>query len=272
MKDILVPLDTTDLCELRIDAAITLAEKFDSHITGLYAKRTIDQVFYGEAYTEMVIAAMTEYREKETADVTKLFNDRLKLRYAKSDLKIEKFQEDRSFGTHANLADLIVTAQHDSTTQISNKNNQPEHLVMSSGRPVLVVPYIGFPKTMGDHVMVAWDKSREATRAVHDALPILKKAKSVSVFSVTDRRTGEQEAVGADLAEHLARHDVNVETKPVVSENLSVADYMLSSASDLDIDMIVMGAYGHSRLREYTFGGTTRSILKSMTVPVFMAH
>jgi len=215
---------------------------------------------------------LQEQVEQENEAVTNLFNDCVKSTAAKCTLKIAKPYPYNAFFEQANLSDIIVAGQLNPEKHIYGDKNQPEHLVMESGKPVLIVPYIGFPQSMGKNVMVAWDQSREASRAIHDAMPLLEKAENVHVCSVVNKKESETEIVAADLAEHLARHNINVETHPTVHTDVPVAETLLSRAADHDIDLMVMGAYGHSRLREYTLGGTTRTILKSMTLPVLMTH
>ena len=120
--------------------------------------------------------------------------------------------------------------------------------------------------------MVCWDGSRAATRAIADAMPFLEKAKQVEVVVVGNKPPKSDEVPGADLGQHLARHGVKVDVKRITSPDIDVASTILSYAADSSADMIVMGGYGHSRLREFVLGGVTRGILESMTVPVLMSH
>ena len=117
---------------------------------------------------------------------------------------------------------------------------------------------------------MAWNANREAARAVHDAMPLLTHAESVVVLSVDPQ--DERHFAGADIATHLARHGVNVEARRSVAPNIPIGDELLNMASDLGSDLMVMGAYGHSRLREAVFGGVTRHLLRHMTIPVLMSH
>src|SRR5262249_44560338 len=123
--------------------------------------------------------------------------------------------------------------------------------------------------TVGERVLVAWAHSREATRAVHDALPLLKLAKSVTVMEVNPEP---DHLGGADIALHLTRHGVKAEVASTTSGDINNGDAILSRAADLTADLLVMGGYGHSRLREFAFGGVTRHILEHMTLPVLMSH
>jgi nucleotide-binding universal stress UspA family protein len=146
-----------------------------------------------------------------------------------------------------------------------------EAALFSSGRPVLVVTYIQKAGLKVDRVMVCWDGSRNAARAVADAMPLLKKAKLIDVVTV-DSRERRNDIAGVEITEHLARHGIMVELKPIVASDSDVASAILSYAADASIDLIIMGGYGHSRLREFILGGATRGMLEAMTVPTLMAH
>jgi nucleotide-binding universal stress UspA family protein len=137
---------------------------------------------------------------------------------------------------------------------------------------VIFVPYIFKGAAQLDRVMVCWDGSRAATRAVADSLPLLGKAKQVEIVIVASGRPKSDEVPGADLAQHLARHGLKVDVKRITSPDIDVPSTILSYAADSSADLIVMGGYGHSRLREFVLGGVTRSLLESMTVPVLMSH
>jgi len=275
MKDILVSIDGTDSDKASIDAALSLAERFDAHITCLYEEKQYGFRSYADLYADAIAAAFDKQLFEENTAITRQFKDITRSRKNKCTLEIEQPLSDNTVLSYAYVNDIIVCAQHDAEKKtIFGDRNLPEHLVMGSGKPVLIIPYIGFPKTIGKNVIVAWDKSREASRAIHDALPLLVQAEKVHLFSVISKDEGENElAAATDLATHLSRHDVSVDTSPYVFDNdVSVAEMLLSRASDYGADLIVMGAYGHSRLREYTLGGTTRTILNSMTIPVLMTH
>ena len=123
-----------------------------------------------------------------------------------------------------------------------------------------------------DRVMVCWDGSWVAARAIGDAMPLLQRAGRVEVVIVTKERGKQDQIEGADMGAHLARHGLNVEVKRIPTGDIDVAAMLLSHAADEGIDFIVMGGYGHSRLREFVLGGVTRSILQSMTAPVLMSH
>ncbi len=123
-----------------------------------------------------------------------------------------------------------------------------------------------------DRVMVCWDGSRNAARAINDAMPFLSRAKAVDVVTIDTKEDKTGEIKGVDIAQHLARHGLNVELRRINAGDVDVANVILSDAADRDADFIVMGGYGHSRLREFVLGGATRGILSSMTVPTLMSH
>jgi nucleotide-binding universal stress UspA family protein len=175
------------------------------------------------------------------------------------------------FSRIARRFDLSVVAQAE-PEKSAVEEVIAEAALFESGRPVIVVPYIQKGPFKLDQVMVCWDGSRAAARAIGDAVPLLKQSKRVEIVIVANERGKEDEIAGADLGEHLARHDLNVEVKRTVLGDIDVADILLSHAADSGADFMVMGGYGHSRLREFVLGGVTRSIFRTMTVPVLMAH
>jgi nucleotide-binding universal stress UspA family protein len=137
---------------------------------------------------------------------------------------------------------------------------------------VIVVPYIQRAGLTLNRVMACWDGSRCAARAISDAMPLLLKAKTVDLITIVGETGKSDEIAGADIAKHLARHDIKIELRRVSAGHIDVANNLLSLAADLSADFLVMGGYGHSRLREFVLGGATRGVLKSMTVPVLMSH
>ena len=147
-----------------------------------------------------------------------------------------------------------------------------EAALFDSGRPVLVVPYIQRAGLRLDHVMLCWDGSRSAARAAGDAMPFFRRSKLVEVVIVGSEVAKSDEIRGADIASHLARHGAKVELKRINTTETDVAGIILSQAADMSTDFMIMGGYGHSRLREFILGGVTREILASMTVPVLMSH
>jgi nucleotide-binding universal stress UspA family protein len=147
-----------------------------------------------------------------------------------------------------------------------------ETTLFESGRPMIMVPYIQKAPFKTDNVIICWDGSRTAARAVADAIPILGKSSRIEIVSVTNERGKEDEIEGADIGQHLARHGLKVDVHRISRGDIDVADALLSHAADSAADLMVMGGYGHSRLREFVLGGVTRSIFQSMTLPVLLSH
>jgi nucleotide-binding universal stress UspA family protein len=182
----------------------------------------------------------------------------------------------RAVPAEARLADLTVVGQRNPDDAESFVAEQfVENLVLSAGRPVLILPYAIEFASVGENILLAWDGSREATRALHDALPFLARAKQVVVLTV-NALAAEPPASripGSDIANVIARHGANVVTEQMEGvRDVPIGEMLLSRAADFGTDLIVMGGYGHSRWRELVLGGATRSILKAMTVPVLMSH
>lgn len=174
----------------------------------------------------------------------------------------------------ARYCDLVVIGQtNPDAPSVLDTPDFPEYVLMNSGRPVLIVPYVGRFDAVGKRVLISWDASRESTRAVTDAIPLLKHADLVQVvvFMNGEKSSAHGEQPGADIALYLARHGINVEVSQQKTD-LDIGNALLSHATDFGADLIVMGGYGTSRFREMLLGGATRTVLETMTVPVFMAH
>lgn len=277
-RDLLVHLDDGKGCAKRIDAAVGLAAQCGAHLTGLYPIVEIPLLHHIRADIPPQVRAHMEAEGRARAEAAlDPFRKAAERDGVPHDARTDDALETTlapMVGMHARYADLVVLGQVDREDPPAFGRHLPEEVVLSSGRPVLVVPYVGAAATIGRRVVVAWDASREAARAVSDAIPLLEQAQSVEVVTISPRSTqlGHGEVPGADIATHLARHGVKVAVHRVEAGELSVADALLSHLADCGADLLVMGAYAHSRLRELVLGGTTRSILASMTVPVLMAH
>ena len=277
-RDILVVTDDTPQCEERVNVAVRLAARHGAHVIGLLVHhQVIESSFVEVNLPTNVVEVQRRAEEEARARVREKFERQL----ASSGIAYEwHWEEDdpiRAVALYGRHADVAVIGQDDPEIEgIGTSRELAEHVVLTSGRPVLVVPYIGTYPSIGEHVMIAWDASREAARAVTDALPILRGARRVVVFSANPESSGRRgkhgEIPGADIARHLARHDVKVEVQRLDSGRVAIADLLLNRIADEGIDMLVMGAYGHSRIRELWLGGVTRHVMQSMTIPVLVSH
>ena len=175
------------------------------------------------------------------------------------------------FGRVARYFDLAIVGQAGPDKSAAEEMIAKSAL-FDSGRPVIIVPRIQTAPLKLDRVMVCWDGSRSAARAVADAIPLLERAGHVEVVTVADERDKQDEIAGADMGRHLTRHGLNVDVQRITKGDTDVAHALLSHAGNAGVDFIIMGGYGHSRVREFVLGGVTHSILRSMAVPVLMSH
>jgi nucleotide-binding universal stress UspA family protein len=176
------------------------------------------------------------------------------------------------FAHIARRFDLSVIGQFERHRDHPTLNIVIEAALFESGRPVLIVPFIQKDRLKLDHVMVCWDGSRAAARAVADAMPFLTRSGKASIVVADIQSAKSADLPGADIATHLTRHGVNVTIERIPVSKIDVSNTILSYAADTYPDLIVMGGYGHSRLREFILGGTTRGMLASMTKPTLMSH
>ncbi|HEY1935070.1 MAG TPA: universal stress protein [Acetobacteraceae bacterium] len=174
----------------------------------------------------------------------------------------------------AQAADLVVIGQVNGSAGPVPAWYRPEEIVINCGRPVLMIPYIGSFPRVGRRVLIAWDGSREAARALNDAVPIIRSARMVTLMAVRPHsREFQRDRVPMRcIVQHLERHGITAHPEETLQGENSIADVLLSRAADLSVDMIVAGAYHRSPLREALIGGVSRTLFQRMTVPVLMAH
>lgn len=275
LKNILLHVDDTRACTKRVEAAATLARAHDAHLTGLY----VIPPPYAPAYAGLSVPLhLPEGREDDfevrAAKAKTRFEDMFRTSDLRTEWRCEKGSLLTILSDQARYADMVVVGQEDPDKTENAPSEGLDNLVFECGRPVMFIPCIGALETIGRRVLVAWNARKEAARAAYDSLPVLQAAEAVTVLSVNPK-SGPQdhgEVTGADISLYLARHDIKAEAQSVETSNRSVASLLLSRASEAGADLIVMGAYGHSRLRELVLGGTTRDLLRQMPVPVIMSH
>jgi nucleotide-binding universal stress UspA family protein len=271
-KDILVHVDNTPHSKVRLALAAKLAQAQQAHLIALNVRtRPVLPQFITAQYGPQI----ERIRDTFNADAAREARAAFESIHPEHGVTTEWRDVDGSLvdsvSLHARYADVTVIGQSEND---EGERPLPDALVLDVGRPVLVVPSAGRFETIGERVLVAWNGSREATRAVHDALPILTRARLAHVMAVnpTGGMAGHGDVPGADICLHLSRHGVNAVCEHIKSEDLKVGEMLLSRAADEDVDLIVMGAYGRSRLRELVLGGATQHLLRHMTVPVLMSH
>lgn len=280
-NNLLVHLDDSKACKKRMETAIAIASAHNAHLAGLFCVGTFELPTWAEVPRDM-IEEQRKIDEKRAAEVISEFEaaaQRAGIGYETRHANVADYAVPDAVALHARYSDMVILGQTDPDEIREGSRVLVEHVVMAAGRPVLAIPYIGPVKhgsdiSIGRSVMVAWDAGREATRAVNDAMPFLQKAERVDVLAVNPGKSrgkhGDQP--GADIALHLARHGVQVEVQQLEVKDLEPGETLLSRLSDAGSDLLVMGAYGHSRMRELVLGGATRTVLEHMTVPVLMSH
>ncbi len=285
-EDILVHLDSHPGYERRLRLAVSIARRDKARLVGLYGfemPRVPFPDLVSEAYVEDNAYRTIYVRERDAAfaraaQIEAAFRAETNRAGLTADWQVvtEKAGDlVTSVIEQAHYADLAVLGQADPGHPLFDKLAKlPETVMMGCGRPVLIVPYAGSIDTVGKNVLVAWSGTREAARAVGDALPLLRSAETVTVVSIGPTRgaKGHDARAATGLAQHLARHDIRAEASHLVSDAIAAGDLILSQATDRGCDLIVMGGYGHSRTIELILGGVTRTVLQHMTVPVFMSH
>lgn len=185
--------------------------------------------------------------------------------------------DDESLGgmsLQARYSDIVLLGKSDPDEAPQDQVSEfPEYVAMTSGRPVLMLPQAGHFDVLGKPMVLAWDASLEATRTVHHALPLLRRASKVHVlvFNVSRESGLHGDEPGADIALYLARHGIEVEVHQETTK-IDLGNALLSTCADLEAELLVMGCYGHSRFRELMIGGVSRTVFRSMTLPVLFAH
>ena len=274
LKSILAHAAPDDRLDAVLDVAFALARTHAAHPIGLHIATdpTASLKSVPGPVPGQLMAALDD-RIEDAQNRSKAGFDEAAARHGiDGEWRVDTGDPASRIGIHARYADLAVMSQGDEDDR-SNDPELPTAVASMTGRPVLIVPRAGRFADVGKRVLVCWNASREATRAVTDSLPILRLADQVTVLAVNpDEGEGHGEVPGADMSHYLARHGVRAEANRTYAESIDVADAILSRAADLSCDLIVMGAYGHSRTREWIFGGVTRSIMRTMTRPVLISH
>jgi nucleotide-binding universal stress UspA family protein len=276
IKDIVINLEHDVSRDRARDFAIAVAEIFDAHIAGVafaYAPE-----FPGYVMPEIpsdVVASMLEASKRAAELAIERFDEAARRSLVSVEHRLVPttgMEAPALFAALARRFDLSVVLQS-SPDGVAN-DDIIESAIFESGRPVVVVPYIHKGGLQLDRVVCCWDGGRAAARAINDALPLLARAARVDLLIVENDKTRNEttEIRGVEMAAHLARHDVKVEIEIIPAADIDVADAILSHVADESGTLIVLGGYGHAKLREIILGGVTRAMLKTMTVPVFMSH
>jgi nucleotide-binding universal stress UspA family protein len=274
VKDIIVNLSVGKPHDVAGDYALSVASVFDAHLSGIAC--AYEPVVGGMAFPSVAASLIDAFRAESEAAAHRArsaFDENARRAAISADSIVISGTASEAATRLGELArdyDLSIVAQAQPDGDVS-ESMAIEGALFGSGRPVLVVPYIQSSGLQLDRVMVCWDGSRNAARAVGDAMPFLRRTGAIDVVTV-ERQERRNELTGARIATHLARHGLKVELKSIVAPDIGVADAILSFAADNSTDLIVMGGYGHTRLREFVLGGATSGVLGAMTVPTLMSH
>lgn len=278
-KTILVHVDGSHHVNRRIEIAARLAALHDAHLVGL-ALTDLPQLFYDPVMfnpVEVTLDPLLEAPRQRAGDALANFIDIARQFHAGSiETRLEENETALGVSLQARYADLVVLGQFDAEdTDASANADFAKIVIMESGVPVLMVPFATPFTDTGRRALLSWNASRQAVRAVHYALPLLQRASQVDV-AVFDPQTlpaGRRAVPDKDIVQFLARHGIKAKvTRQVTAGDIDIGNALLSLATDLGSDLLVMGCYGHTRFREVLLGGVSRAIFRSMTLPVLMAH
>jgi len=275
IKDIIVNLSVTKNDSAVANYAASVAAALQAHLTGVaFIYDPIVPISDGGYIPAEVIETQRADNEAAAESAIKSFTaatDRAGVSAEPLALNASLAGAADRLARMARCFDLAIVGQGQSEMS-TMEHIIGEAVLFDSGRPMIMVPYIQMAPFKIDNVMICWDGSRAAARAVADAIPILSKSSHVEIVSVTNEPGKQDEIEGADIGRHLARHGLKVDVHRISGGDIDVGDALLSDAADSSADFMVMGGYGHSRLREFVLGGVTRLIFKSMTVPVLLSH
>jgi nucleotide-binding universal stress UspA family protein len=271
MKTILVHMMLDDARHRRLASAIGLAADHRAHLVGLFTRppHVTPPAIVGRAASAAFLREMEAGLRDQEQVVKAEFDNAV----AKAGLSAEWLHHDGEImdglAYNSHVSDLLVVSQTPAeTVEDILTGNRPDHAMLVAGCGTLIVPHREAPVQIGRQVLIAWERTREACRAVHDALPILRRAASVTILTCRASR----ERPGQVLRAQLERHGVRAEVRADYGKSDEVGEIIVEHAAELSADLIVMGGYGHSRLREMVLGGTTQYMLSRSTVPLLMSR
>lgn len=272
LRHILVHVDDSDLCASRLDIAIELAKKFRALLTGFFAENDPRVMTVALLDVERDLAPRVAKAEASFRALVEAAGVQADWVAAMTVSDVALFRE-AVFASQA--CDLAVLGQHDpGRFDIRVPAELAEQVVLHSGRPVLIVPHSGRFSGIGRRVMIAWNSGREAARALNDAIPLLQAAEHVMLVAINVEQRGKARPGEpfSHVLRHLEAHGVRVEIDRMIVEDIGAMDMLLGRLTDEAIDLLVMGAHGHYGFPYMHRGGSTRHILRQMTVPVLMSH
>ena len=276
LNDIVVYVDGAEATKTRVGFAVALAKEHGAHLVGIAFAPTALLPLYG---ADVGFADMTEVLESvktQSANALDAFKTRAKAEGVSAEARLmqgmsEEFPHD--FAHAARHVDLAILGQPRDGDPLIGQYALVERCLFASGRPVIIVPAVPEKLALKGTIVAAWDGSAEAARAINDALTFLKPAARVVLLVGVTAEDGEERTPPTDdMIAHLKRHGVKAEAMRVKVSEGDVGRLLLTTAKDLGADLMVMGAFHHSRWREFILGGVTLTVLEEATIPLFMAH
>ena len=278
-KDLLVHLDDSDICSQKVEAALALAKRQEASVRGVaLALESTIASYAGVTLPSSLTQAQKEIVEKATTSAIEKFEKAATeagVEYTSEIIRCGATKAPNRLSYCARHADMCFLSQPNVDEEGSTfQESLLEGVLLSSGRPVYIVPYIGRPNYQVRKAVIAWDGGKKSVRALNDAIPLLQ-GRGEAIVLVVDpdsRRDVHGDKPGANIVAHLERHGVKASVDCRVSDGVSPDAVILNTLADRGADLLVMGAFGHSRLRERAFGGVTNTILHQMTTPVLMSE
>jgi nucleotide-binding universal stress UspA family protein len=272
-KDIAVLLPVDRPAGALIDCAASVAGLFEAHLDGIACVYQGMNPMVAPEAAAIVVSAQYQAGVEQAAIVLDQFEVAMRRlgisHHARSTFDVS-YAATRMLTEMSRLHDLNIVAQPDRSNP-SQTDFLSGEVLFGSGRPMLMIPYIHRGTFRSDRVLICWDGGMQAARAVHNSMPFLRKARTIEVVTVNENE-GAGAASSAALIDHLARHDLSARPDRITAGTSNIHNAILSMAADSETDLIVMGGYGHSRLREFILGGTTRGIFESLTIPALISH
>lgn len=279
-KTILVQVDNSRHAEPRIEAAARIARAENAHLIGLALTGVAETLLYAPMAMSPADPGLAPYldslRQQAAAALDKFDGIASRIGVTSYEKQLVENETATGISLRARCCDLVVLGQPDpnETSSIGFTSDLPEYVVMNSGGPVLMIPYVGSGAIVGEHALVAWNAGVEAARSMHFAIPLLKHAKVVEVAIFNpDSQPEDVYGVppGVHIQSYLARHGIDAKVIAKATEG-EIGEALLTLADSTGCDLLVMGCYGHARFREILLGGATRTVLRSTIVPVLLAH
>jgi len=277
IKDIMVICDAGEANDYRVETALLLAKIYQAHITGVHLVPYPVIPVYGGNFPDTIPYISADQLEQSKNTANRL-RDNFKEKATNLGIHCEWKEIDgvdvRYIIDNARYTDVVIVPQGYSRYGEDNTQKIDDYLSIHLGRPLIITPDLKKVFTLPKKVIIAWDESHEAARAVHDALPFLQYAEQIQIISVATNTKQEKQYMifDDDLRKHLSHHGINVEVVSLDPLSKGTGKTILEGALEFNADLIVMGAYGHTRLKEIVLGGATRYLLKNTTIPLFLSH